>query len=64
MKRRKTQNNKCVADKARRLARKLGGIYYTPPAVVRFVSRPVDPATGTGAFLMTNQPLCEAAKTL
>lgn len=64
MKRHKTQNSKCVTDKARKLARKLGGIYYTPPRVVRLVSRPVDPATGTGAFLMTNPPICEAAKTL
>ena len=59
MKRHKTQNNKRVADKARKLARKLD-IYYTPPAVVRLISRPVDPATGTGDFLMTNPPLCEA----
>lgn len=58
MKRHKTQNSKCVTDKARKLARKLGGIYYTPIAAVRLVSMPVDPATGTGAFLMTNPPLC------
>lgn len=53
-----------VACKARAFVRKMGGIYYTPPAVVRLVSRPVDPATGTGAFLTMNPPLCEAAKTL
>lgn len=58
MKRHKTQNSKCVTDKARKLARKLGGIYYTPPRVVRLVSRPVEPACGTGAYLMTNPPLC------
>ena len=52
----------CVADKARRFVRKMGGIYYTPPAVVRLVSRPVDPATGTGAYLMTNPPFCEATE--
>jgi predicted nucleic acid-binding Zn ribbon protein len=54
----------CVADKARRFVRKVGGAYYTPPRVVRLVSRPVDPATGSGAYLMTNPPFCEAAKTL
>ena len=54
----------CVADKARRFVRKMGGAYYTPPRVVRLVSRPVDPACGTGAYLTMNPPLREAVKTL
>lgn len=61
MSKRRSPTGKRVANKARKLARKLG-IYYTPPRVVRFVSRPVDPATGTGAFLFTDPPFCEATK--
>ena len=54
----------CVANKAREVVRKMRGIYYTPPRVMLLVSKRVDPATGTGDFLFTNPPLCEAAKTL
>ena len=54
----------CVADKARRFVRRMGGIYYTHPAAAAFISRFFDPACGTGAFLTIDPLFCEAAKSL